>query len=199
MQTHFVHPRAGVYLPMSINDEGFTLHAPVTSRDHRRGGDNSASIIVVEYGDYTDAMSRAAHAECERLCRHFGDSICFVYRHFPRSHFEPQAAKAAEAAEAAGAQGRFWQMHECLYRQAGAPDNAGLVECAVEIGLDVGRFLLDMSESKHADKVRSDYLGAVKSGVAKSPVFFVGGERYKGANDFNSLRAAVERAAGAGG
>lgn len=141
-------------------------------------------------------MSRAAHLECERLCHHFGESICFVYRHFPRSHFEPQAAKAAEAAEAAGAQGKFSEMHERLYGKDDVPDNGELVECAIEIGLDARRFLRDMSEHQFADKMRRDYLGAVKSGVAATPAFFVRGERYKGEHDFSSLRAVIEHVAG---
>jgi len=47
-----------------------------------------------------------------------GDQIRYSFRHFPLAKMHPHARKAAEAAEAAGAQGKFWEMHDLLFKNA---------------------------------------------------------------------------------
>ena len=44
-----------------------------------------------------------------------GERLRFVFRNFPISTSHLLAERAAEAVEAAGLQGRYWQMHDCLY------------------------------------------------------------------------------------
>jgi hypothetical protein len=74
----------------------------------------------VEYGDYQCRQCGEAYLEIEKLREVLGDRLRFVFRQYPYAKLHPQAELAAEAAEAAGAQGKFWEMHDLLFRRQDA-------------------------------------------------------------------------------
>jgi len=106
----------------------------------------------------------------------------------------PDAQTAAEAAEAAGAQGRFWEMHDCLldHQDELAPDD--LQRHAETLGLDVERFAEDLRRRVYAERIADDVHTADASGVAGTPSFFVNGRRYQGAYDLPTLTSVVRAA-----
>src|SRR3954449_7041718 len=83
--------------------------------DHVRGGPEGR--LIVEYGDYECPYSRAAFRQIERVESQLGDRVRFGFRHFPLTEIHPHALAASAAAEAAALQGRFWEMHELLFRR----------------------------------------------------------------------------------
>jgi protein-disulfide isomerase len=149
---------------------------------------------MVEYGDYQCPHCAAAQPVVEALVQAFGERMCLVYRHFPLATVHPYAEQAAEAAEAAGAQGTFWPMHQALFENQQALDQASLLEYADELGLDVARFGRELLERVHLPRVRADFMGGVRSGVNGTPTFFINGERYEGPYDLASLGAALRQA-----
>ena len=72
--------------------------------------------VILEYGDYECPYSRRAYREIQRVERELGGDLRFAFRHFPLTEIHPHALAAARAAEAAARQGRYWEMHEILYR-----------------------------------------------------------------------------------
>jgi protein-disulfide isomerase len=124
-----------------------------------------------------------------------GDLLCFVFRNFPLTTVHPHAEHAAEAAEASGAQGKFWEMHDCLFEHQKALHDRDLVDYATEIGLDVFLFIREMTAHRYADRVREDFLSGVRSGVNGTPTFFINGARYQGSLNLRSLLAAIEQVA----
>ena len=107
----------------------------------------------------------------------------------------PHSEHAAEAAEAAASQGKFWEMHHCLFGHQQALHDEDLVECAKGIGLDVLRFIREMTAHRYADRVREDFLSGVRSGVNGTPAFFIHGARYQGSLNLRSLLSAIEEVA----
>src|ERR1700682_4794378 len=97
----------------------------------------------------TDAGSQQEFGwcRCHVWCRRnddaldLGDSLCFVFRHFPLTNIHPHSEHAAEAAEAAGAQGKFWEMHELLFENQQALADEDLVQYAAALGLDEKRLI----------------------------------------------------------
>jgi protein-disulfide isomerase len=49
-----------------------------------------------------------------------------------------------------------------------------------------------LASGTYAAKVRSDFLGGVRSGVNGTPSFFINGERHEGTYAFENLAAAIE-------
>ncbi|MUG91950.1 thioredoxin domain-containing protein [Scytonema sp. UIC 10036] len=166
------------------------LLAPITERD-RIQGSLSSPVVLVEYGDYQCLYCGEAHRIIKEIQQQLNNQLCFVFRHFPQTQIHPQAQKAAEAAEAADVQGKFWQMHDTLFEHQHALDDGHLVEYANGIGLDISRFLQDMSGHVYANRVTEDIRSGVSSHVNSTPALFINGVCYKDAWEIERLLAAI--------
>jgi protein-disulfide isomerase len=178
-----------------VRDQGDRpeLVVPVSERDHVVGGEG-ALVTLVEYGDFECPFCGQAHVVLEEVRRALGPRLRFVFRHFPLSSVHPHALRAAEAAEAAGAQDAFFPMHDLLYENQDALEDADLVGYAAELSLDVDRFAGELASHVHRPRVRADFMGGVKSGVNGTPTFFIDGRRHDGAWDRASLLEALDAA-----
>ncbi len=166
------------------------LTAPVTERDHHLGP-LDAPIVLVEYGDYACNACRKIPPIIEQLQSYLGDDLCYVFRHFPLTTVHASAKLAAEAAEAAAAQGRFWEMHDRLFRHRGPLALADVLAYARELGLDAERMRRELEDETHAETIQEQFASGIRSGANRTPTFYVNGERYDGAWDLESLLAAV--------
>jgi protein-disulfide isomerase len=167
------------------------LTPPVSESDHTLGPED-APVTLVEYGDFECGHCGSAHEVITSLLDQRQGDIRFVFRNFPLTQSHPHAQQAAEAAEAAGAQGKFWEMHDQLYEHQDALDTDSLASHAAAIGLDVERFKRDLSDHTYAEKVRTDFMSGVRSGVNGTPTFFINGQRHDGPWDEGSLLAVID-------
>ena len=170
-----------------------TLTVPVSERDHIQGPE-TAPVTLVEYGDFECPYCGAAHEVIREIQNRLGDEMRFVFRHFPLTNVHPHAEHAAEAAEAAGAQGSFWEMHDTLFENQQALDDAHLRAYARALNLDLPRFENELVTHAFRSRVREDFMSGVLSGVNGTPTFFINGVRHNGGYDLESLLAAVEDA-----
>jgi protein-disulfide isomerase len=180
---------------MSTTQWESVLAVPVDeARDHIQGPP-VAPVTLVEYGDYQCPYCGAAYPIVKEVQARLGERLRFVFRNFPITTSHPRAEQAAEAAEAAAAQGRFWEMHDLLYENQKRLRDEDLHGYAEQLGLDVERFDQDLAEHAHAPRVREDFMSGVRSGVNGTPTFYINGARHDDSYDFDTLLAALERAA----
>jgi len=170
------------------------------ARDHIRGS-ATAPLTLLEYSDFECPFCGRATGMVAEVRAHFGDEVRYVMRHLPLPDVHPHAELAAAAAEAAGAQGRFWEMHDLLFEHQDELETEDLAGYAGNLGLDVERFLRDLDEDVHAERIREDVMSAECSGARGTPTFFVGERRHVGPYDAQTLIAELEasRQAGAAG
>ena len=163
---------------------------PMPNRDHIKGPID-APIALVEYGDYECPYCGEAYPVVKAIQKRLGDRLCFAFRNFPLVNSHPHAAHAAEAAEAAGAQGRFWEMHDLLYENQGALEDAYLVGYAATLGLDAERLIKEVLDGAHTARVREDFRSGARLGVNGTPSFFINGVRYDGGPDVEEFLTAL--------
>jgi protein-disulfide isomerase len=132
---------------------------------------------VIVYGDYECPFCAAVEARLAGL------PVRVAFRHFPVRSSHPRAQAAACAAEAAGRQGAFWPMHDALFADQGRLEDPHLWARAQALGLDLDRFEADRRSAAVAERVRADFRGGVRAGVATTPTVFAGGERHAGRPD----------------
>jgi protein-disulfide isomerase len=171
------------------------LFVSASMQDHLQGRLN-ATVLVVMYGDYQCPQSatvyRLIKAIQQQLNISLGENyLCFIFRHFPQIHIHPHAQHAAEAAEAAAIQGRFWPMHDMLFTHSQELGNGYLVEYANNLGLDISRFLQDISKQVHVDRINQDLESGCKSGVISAPALFINGVRYTDRWNVKQLMSAI--------
>ncbi|MEU2611167.1 thioredoxin domain-containing protein [Micromonospora sp. NPDC007271] len=170
------------------------LRIPVTDTDHARGPAD-APVTIVEYADFQCRFCGAAHANLAEVLRQRAETVRLVYRHFPIAEVHPYAESAAEAAEAAGQCGRFWEMHDWLYEHQDQLDPVHLSLGVEQLGLPPDEVGAEVGRQAHADRIRRDFVGGIRSGVTGIPTLFVNEVRHEGGYDLADLLAAVDAAA----
>ncbi|MBX9245266.1 Na+/H+ antiporter NhaA [Actinotalea ferrariae] len=171
-----------------------TLARPVDPTRDRIRGDASAPLTLVEYADFECPFCARSTGVGKEVREHFGADLRYVFRHLPLPDVHPHAELAAAAAEAAAAHDRFWEMHDLLYAHHDELELEDLAGYAGKLGLDVEVFLRDLSEGRHAARVREDVADAEASGARGTPTFFVGDQRHTGPWDAQTLIRALEAA-----
>jgi protein-disulfide isomerase len=165
---------------------------------HVRGAANAA-VTLEEYGDFQCPPCGGLEAPLQQIERDYALSLRVIFRNFPFTIHE-HAHEAAYAAEAAGLQGRFWEMHDLLYReQAGwskTKDVQPLFDSyAGMIGLNLERFKKDVGGEQVKAKVASDQKRGEALGVKNTPTIFINNQSVP-PTSLNpvALRAAIDAA-----
>lgn len=164
-----------------------------------KGGDK-APVTVYEMSDF----------QCP-YCRRFAletfptleadyvktGKVRWVFVNFPLVSIHPNAEPAAEVAMCAARQGKFWPVHDLLYRNQ--PTWAPLKEPA--------EFLLTLADSAALDRtalqsclsagttrpeVESDAQAAVKAGARSTPSFYIEGGMMTGAYPVDVFRPILD-------
>jgi protein-disulfide isomerase len=188
---YFAQARSRHHEKMELSTNNpMNLTIPISKTDHAIGSPD-APITLVEYGDYECPDCLNAQPIVKELRARLGERLRFVFRHFPRSSVHPRASVAAMAAEAAGEQGRFWDMHESLFKHQKDLENVDFTHLALQLGLEVYRFGREMESNAWARRVREHFDGGETSGVRGTPTFFINGRRYAGKIEIDAMAKAL--------
>ena len=140
-------------------------------------GNPDAPVTLEEFGDFQCPPCGQFAGFVEELLKEYDSRLRVVFRNFPLPAHE-HAREAALAAEAAGFQGKFWEMHDTLYREqlawSKAPNTRELFESyAGTLGLDLEQFKKDMESDKARERVDSDHALGDFLGVKVTPTLFI--------------------------
>jgi protein-disulfide isomerase len=162
-------------------------------------GSPDAKVTLEEFGDFQCPPCGKLSDPINQIQHDYNRQIRFIFRNFPLiNHLH--AKDAAYAAEAAGLQGRFWQMHDLLYREQAVWSNSADARAlfsayAGYIGLNIDRFKLDMDSEKVKEHVAADQKQGLSLGVKNTPTIFLNNKEIEPKNlNPTDLRAAIDGA-----
>lgn len=162
-------------------------------------GPVDAKVTLEEFGDFQCPPCGRLSEPINQIQHDYSRQLRFIFRNFPLiNHLH--AREAACAAEAAGLQGRFWQMHDVLYREQAVWSNSADVRAlfsayAGYIGLNTERFKLDMESEKVKERVAADQKQGLSIGVKNTPTLFLNNKEIDPKNlNPTDLRAAIDGA-----
>ena len=139
-------------------------------------GSPGARAALIVFSDYQCAYSAGfVKLGLPRLEADYVQTgkVRFVMRDFPlASH--PQAFKAAEAAHCAGAQGKFWEMHDVLFRNQNTLSPAQFTMHAIGLKLKPVPFQVCLNTRRFAAGIEKDMAEARSAGINGTPTFLVG-------------------------
>jgi protein-disulfide isomerase len=176
----------------------FNYGRPGAEPMHVRG-DPAAPVVLEEFGDFECLPCSQVFPSLEKLERDYGNRLAVVFRQHPLKKHR-YGRDAARAAEAAGLQGKFWEMHDTLYRNRetwvpAAYISPYLTGYAADLGLDVDRFKTDMEGAEVTRRIMADEDRGESLGIDRTPVLFINGQKIPpAARDENSLRSAIDKA-----
>ena len=164
------------------------------SKTDQTQGSHDAKLTLIEYGDYECPGCAQAAPIVAKVVKHFGDKLLFAFRNFPLEQHE-FAEPAAETAEFAAEHGKFWEMHDALYKHSKTLSDEMFPKLAKQIGLDADALGEALESGKYAAKVKAEMEKGEKAGVPGAPAFFINGELFDGSYDYDSLVEALNAAA----
>ena len=143
-------------------------------------GDAAAPVQLEEFGDFECLPCSLLWPVLEKLEHDYGKRLVVVFRQHPLKKHR-YALDAARATEAAGLQGRFWEMHDALYRNRNTWVPAEYIgpyfnDYAAEVGLDFDRFKTDMQGAEVARRIAADLDRSESLGINRTPVLYLNGE-----------------------
>src|SRR5205823_13819114 len=183
---------------LAIPENSTTSAMGGTEMLHVRGRAD-ALVTLVEFGDFQCPPCANLSEPINQLERDYHSRLRVAFRHFPLGN-HPHAREAALASEAAGLQGRFWEMHDLLYREQSvwskAPDVRVLFSAyAGMLGLNIDRFKKDMESEQAKARVKSDEQQALALGLATTPTIFINDHQVPHAHlNPSGLRIAISAA-----
>jgi protein-disulfide isomerase len=131
-----------------------------------------------------------AHPVIKALQQHFAADLRFVFKHFPLADLNSFAEPASEVGRA------VWPVLADARRplsKSGGARGSSVRGAERSAGRDEERLIYALKHRNFKAKIETDVMGAVRSRVSGTPAFFIDGNRYRGACDFNALAAAVRR------
>lgn len=134
-------------------------------------GSATAKVTIVEWSDFQCPACRQAVPLVKDILEKYPEQVRLVYRQFPLTQIHQQAMAAAELAEAAYVQGKFWEMHDVLFKRQDEWTENGdkLVDYRQELGISSGE--------TYKDKIDQDVSEGRRLGVNATPTFFVNGRK----------------------
>ena len=166
-------------------------------------GAGTSNITLVEYGDYQCPGCYSYYPILKQVTEEYGDKITFQFRNYPLTNIHPNAYAAARAAEAASKQGKFWEMHDELYKSGNwttwtASSNSNpqpiFEGYAKAIGLNIDKYKNDFKSSTVNSAIRADMSAGEKAGVDSTPTFILDGKKVQIANTFEAFKTVIDEA-----
>lgn len=148
-------------------------------------GKTDSKVVLIEYGDFQCPFCGDAYPQVKDITDTYKDKITFIFRNYPLATMHPNAKAAAAAAEAAGLQGKYWEMHDKLYKSQSDWSSLStdkrtdmFVTYAKEIGVkDLDKFKTDMAGNNVNKKINFDLALGNKVGITGTPTFFLDGKK----------------------
>ena len=160
--------------PQQIDPEK-VYNIPLANSPARGPGD--AKVTVVEFADYECPFSGQAEGLMTEVLAAYPKDVRVVYKQFPLSKLHPQAMAASKAALAAGRQGKYWEMHDLLFRNQRDLSPERLTQLAESLHLDVMQFQKDLESPEVLAQISREQQEGKAADVMGTPTIFVNGKR----------------------
>ena len=166
----------------------------------RTRGVETAPITVYEMSDFQCPYCRRfalnTFPEIDREYIATG-KVRWVFINYPLTMIHPNAAVAAEVAMCAAKTGKFWEVHDLLFRNQAtwAPltePGAFFLTLADSAAIPVDPFRKCLADRETLQEIASDAKGASQPGASSTPSFYIEGGLLPGAQPVEVFRQILD-------
>ncbi len=183
-----------------------TIVALAASFEFPRQGRADAPLQIYEFSDYLCPYCRKLALETvPKVVKDYVNTgqAAITFVDFPLVQLHGYTTLVChEAAHCAGEEGKYWPMHDAIFRQAekldavGATDEAAaravLVAMARPAGVDPDRLRICLESGKYRPIVASIMQDAANHGVEMTPTLLVGDQTVPGYVPYEQLKALID-------
>jgi protein-disulfide isomerase len=152
----------------------------IENTDAPTTGAANAPVTLVEFSDFQCPFCARVIPAIDGVRKNYADKVKIVFHQYPLTQIHPYAQKAAEAALCAKEQGKFWEMHDLLFKEQEKLEVADLKDKATRAGVNAEQFNSCLDGGKMAAKVAEEVDLGTKVGVSGTPALFLNGKQVQG-------------------
>ncbi len=168
--------------------------------DQRTKGSATAPVRVIEMSDFQCPWCRRFTVETAGILEReyiATGKVRWIFINFPIVQLHPNAGAAAELAMCAATQGKFWPMHDILYRrqETWAPlhqPEQYLLTLVDSLRIPRDSILPCLRDAKMRDLVQRDLTTAQRIGATSTPTFLIEGALLSGAYPVDVFRHVLD-------
>jgi protein-disulfide isomerase len=154
-------------------------------------GNKNALVTVIAWSDFQCPFCSRVVPTLKQIEETYGKDVRIAFKHNPLG-FHQRAMPAALAAECANEQGKFFPMHDEMFANQRALEDADLEGYAKKIGLDMNRYKSCYSSQKHKSRIEAQQREGMQFGARGTPAFFINGRFLSGAQPFTAFQALID-------
>jgi len=154
-------------------------------------GPASAPVTIVEFSDFQCPFCGRLIPTLDQVKAKYGDKVRIVFRQFPLP-MHPNAQKAAEASLCANDQGKFWEMHDAMFKNQQELAVDSLKSKAAALGLNADSFNKCLDSGKYVAKIQEDQKAGSAAGVNGTPAMFINGRFISGAVPIEQITSVID-------
>jgi protein-disulfide isomerase len=159
-------------------------------------GAKDALVTIVEYADFECPFCARVEVTLDQVLKEYAGKVRVAWHNLPLP-FHERAKPSAIAAMAAHRQGKFWQMHDLLFKNQ---QNLGAEELGAEeiesyakqIGLNLAKFKAALTDERLAKAMDAEVAAGGKIGARGTPAFFINGTFLSGAQPFERFQERID-------
>jgi protein-disulfide isomerase len=144
--------------------------------DSQIRGPKTAPVTITMFSDFQCPFCAQAAPMVDEVLKAYPNDVNFVMKQFPLRQIHPNADPAARAAVAAGKQGKFWEMHDELYKNGRNLSPETIKGIAEKIGCDVKKWEADMNSDEVKKQVDAELALGQSVNVRGTPSLFINGK-----------------------
>jgi protein-disulfide isomerase len=140
-------------------------------------GSATARVTIMEVSDYHCPYCRR---QTQQTFPQINDEfiktgkVRYLFVDYPIKQLHPTAARAHEAAECAGEAGKYWEMHNSLFANPPAKDDAALAAQARAIGVSDAAFAACLASGRYTAPVQASVARMEQLGIGGTPMTLIG-------------------------
>jgi protein-disulfide isomerase len=156
-----------------------------------RKGREDAPVTLVVFTDFECIYCSTWAETLDTMLETFPEEIAIVFKNYPLAYHK-QAELAAAAALAAGEQGKFWEMHDLLYKNRNALTREDLLAYAKRLNLDPSQFEKSLESEETQKQINQDKSQGQTLGVGNIPTTFINGRMLMGSPPPSYIKGVIE-------
>ncbi|MCK5687643.1 thioredoxin domain-containing protein [Myxococcota bacterium] len=153
-------------------------------------GKADAWVTIIEVSEFQCPFCNRVNPTIKQVREKYGDDVRIVFKHNPLP-FHKRARNAAMAAECGNEQGKFWPIHDSMFANNKALEDADLEKYAKDAGVAMPRWKKCYTANKYAAKIDADQKIATSLGARGTPAFFINGRFLSGAQPFANFEKLI--------
>jgi protein-disulfide isomerase len=139
-------------------------------------GPKTAPVTITMFSDFQCPFCAQAVPMVDEVLKAYPNDVNFVMKQFPLRQIHPNADPAARAAIAAAKQGKFWEMHDELYKNNRNLTPETMKGIAEKVGLDVAKWEADMNSDAVKKQVDAEMALGQSVNVRGTPSLYINGK-----------------------